>query len=146
MQLRTEIQIAAPKAHVWKVLTEFSAYPEWNPFVVNIDGHLVPGSQLSVALSLPEGGEWKFRPTLLVCDPYRELRWKGKLGMERLFTGEHFFRVEETSDGCTRFIHGEDFSGLLVRFMGNQLTQASRGFVYMNQALKRRVESEAPTL
>jgi len=38
-------------------------------------------------------------------------------------------------------VHGEDFKGLLVRFLGQQLTATARGFVFMNQALKRRAEA-----
>src|SRR5208337_3854746 len=32
-EIHTEIEINAPAEKVWKVLTDFAAYPEWNPFV-----------------------------------------------------------------------------------------------------------------
>jgi hypothetical protein len=32
----------------------------------------------------------------------------------------------------------------LLRFSGTVVTRAARGFVYMNQALKRRIEAEPP--
>jgi uncharacterized membrane protein len=32
-EIHTEIEINAPAEKVWRVLTDFAAYPEWNPFV-----------------------------------------------------------------------------------------------------------------
>jgi hypothetical protein len=146
MQLRTEILIASPPADVWKILTEFRHYSEWNPFIISVSGTYEVGAELEVVISVPESRERRIRPTLLTWDAGRELRWRGKLGSEKLFVGEHFFRLEETPGGETRFIHGEDFSGILVRFLKNELTRTSRGFVYMNQALKRRAETLYPAI
>lgn len=140
MEIRTETEILAPASAVWSVLLDFERYSEWNPFVVRIAGKPEPGSRLEVTLSMPESAkEHTFRPRVIRCEPERELRWLGHLWMKGLFDGEHFFRLEER-DGRTRFVHGEDFSGLLVRFALQTVTLATRGFVYMNEALKQRVE------
>jgi hypothetical protein len=141
VELRTEIDIAAPPARVWQVLTDFSAYHEWNPFITNIAGKLVVGEELAITVSPPESDEMNFRPKLLACEEPRELRWLGKLWMRGLFDGEHFFQCIETDAGHTRFVHGENFKGLLVKLVGKRLTNVARGFVYMNLALKRRVEN-----
>ena len=144
MEVRTDIEISAPAAEIWKVLLDFRRYPEWNPFIVRIAGEPEVGSRLAITLSLPDSNrEREIGPRLLRCDADRELRWLGHLGMKGLFDGEHFFRLEARGDGTTRVVHGEDFSGILLRFMLNQVTEATRGFVYMNQALKRRVEQGA---
>jgi hypothetical protein len=143
MQLRTEIEIDAPPARVWSVLTDFRRYPEWNPFITSIEGELSVGDTLSMRVSPPESSEHRLRPKLLVCEAPRELRWRGHLFIKGLLDGEHFFQVHETGDGRTRFVHGEDFSGVLLRFVHAQLTQVARGFVYMNQALKKRAEQPA---
>ncbi len=141
MQLRTEIQIAAPPTLVWSVLTDVDSYHEWNPFIMALAGSLEAGAELDVTLNPPESGEYSFRATVIAAEPGKELRWRGKWGAEFLFRGEHFFRLNETGDGHTRFVHGEDFSGVLVRWLGRKLTHTARGFVFMNQALKRRVEA-----
>jgi hypothetical protein len=141
LELRTEIAIAAPPARVWQVLTDFSAYHEWNPFITSITGKPAVGAELAVTISPPGGDEMKFRPSVLVCEEPRELRWLGKLWIRGLFDGEHFFQCREAEEGHTRFVHGENFKGLLVKVIGQRLTNVARGFVYMNEALKRRVES-----
>jgi hypothetical protein len=139
MQLRTEIDISAEPERVWEVLTDFEAYPEWNPFIVSIRGKPRVGSQLKVVLSPPQSSEVQLTPRVLRADPAKELRWRGVLWFSWLFSGEHFFLLQESEPGHTRFTHGEDFSGWLLKFA--PMTQTARGFVFMNQALKRRVES-----
>jgi hypothetical protein len=141
MQLRTEIEIAAPAERVWQVLTDFGRYHEWNPFITGIGGELSVGKKLKVTISPPESSEMTFTPDVLVHAPNQELRWRGKILFKGVFDGEHFFQLSEPSPGRTRFVHGEDFSGVLLRFMTGKLTHVARGFVYMNQALKKRVES-----
>jgi len=139
MQLRTEIDIAASPDKIWDVLTDFRAYPEWNPFIIRITGEAAVGQRLDVVISPPQQSEMRFKPVVLRADPGAEFRWRGVLWFRWLFTGEHFFRLEQRDGGITRFTHGEDFSGWAVRFVS--MTNTTRGFVFMNQALKKRVES-----
>ena len=140
MEIRTELEIAAPASHVWRILTDFPRYGEWNPFITELAGELAVDRKLHVRLSLPEGRDVRIRPQLVRCDEHRELRWRGHLLFPGLFDGEHFFRLEPVTEARTRFVQGENFSGVLVRFSGRTITRAARGFVYMNQALKRRAE------
>lgn len=144
MELRTEIEIDAPPERVWSVLTDFPAYHEWNPFITGLSGGLSVGERLSVTLSPPESRARIFHPRLVVCDAPHELRWLGHLWFKGLFDGEHFFQCRELEGGRTRFVHGENFRGLLVKYVAGQLSNVARGFVYMNEALKRRVEGRPP--
>ncbi len=140
MQVRTEIEIEKPVAEVWRVLLDFRHYPDWNPFIVSIAGEPKVGTHLDLTLSLPDSNREKLlRSRVVQCEPERELRWLGHSWMKGLLDGEHFFRLEPSSAG-TRFVHGEDYSGILLKLMLKQVTEATRGFVYMNQALKRRLE------
>lgn len=143
MELRTEIEIEAPPQRVWDVLLDFQRYPEWNPFITAVEGEWTVGSRPSLVLSLPESGEMRIRPTVLRNETARELRWRGVIGVAFLFSGEHFFSLEETSEGRTRLVHGEDFGGFLLRFLNGKLTETARAFVFMNHALKKRAESAA---
>jgi hypothetical protein len=143
MEIRTELEIAAPASEVWQVLTDFPRYGEWNPFITEISGALAEDAKIRVLLSLPEGRDLHFSPRLVRCQVNRELSWRGHFLFPGLFDGEHFFRLETLGERRTRIVQGENFSGILVRFASTPITRAARGFVYMNQALKRRMEEGA---
>ena len=140
-ELRTEVEISAPVSHVYQVLTDFPRYAEWNPFITSIAGTLVAGEPLTVEMSLPEGNTYVLEPRLMQVTENTELRWRGHFWLPALLQAEHFFQLSERGDALTRFVQGENFSGFLLRFAATALTQTARGFVYMNQALKKRAES-----
>ncbi len=143
MELRTEVEIDAPIQRVWDVLTDFSSYQQWNPFIANVEGKLAEGEKLRLTLTLPDGSEHQVRSTVTRVDPARELRWVGQLLVPGLLQGEHFFELEALDAGRTRLKHSENFRGVLVRVLTRTLTQAGRAFVGMNHALKIRAEKPA---
>jgi len=139
--VETKIEIQASAERVWKLLTEFTSYPRWNPFVRSIEGELIVGQNLSVFIQPPGSSGMRFRPTLLALAPTRELRWKGKLLLPGLFDGEHYFKLEAAPSGGVLFHQGEKFTGLLVPLFRKSLDGATKqGFIAMNEALKREAE------
>ena len=141
-QIESKIEINAAPQRVWSVLTDFEAHPEWNPFIKELQGKPIEGARLRVFIQPPGGKGMVFKPKVLKSDENRELRWLGRLLMPGLFDGEHYFRIEAIGEERVRFIHGEIFSGILVRLFANSLDDGTlKGFRQMNEALKRRVES-----
>ena len=55
MILSTEIEIAAPVESVWRTLTDFASYPEWNPFLKRVEGNAAVGERLTVRAEAPGG-------------------------------------------------------------------------------------------
>jgi hypothetical protein len=140
--LHTEIEIAAENDKIWRILTDFAQYPQWNPFIKSIEGKAQQGAQLRVVLQPPGGKAMTFTPTLLVVEHGRELCWRGRLFLPGLFDGEHRFRIEQTGKNRCRFVHSEEFSGILVPMLWKSLdTTTRRGFEAMNEALKKRAEA-----
>ena len=37
-EIKTEIVIHATPEKIWKILTDFGNYPQWNPFIVSVTG------------------------------------------------------------------------------------------------------------
>ena len=139
-EIQTEIHIDDSPGEVWRVLTDFGAYPEWNPVVKSVRGEPRVGARLEIFVQVPGGRGMKFKPEVLRVETARELRWIGSLPVPGLFNGEHIFILEPAGEGRTRFLHGERFTGLLIPLMGGTLVKVERGYKLMNEALKARVE------
>jgi hypothetical protein len=143
-EIHTEIEIHAPAERVWQVLTDFAAYPQWNPFIRRVEGEIKAGARLRVVIQ-PSGGKgMTFRPTVVTAEPNRGLRWLGHLWVPGLFDGEHSFTVEPLGEDLVQFIQSERFSGLLLPLFTKMLDRdIRRGFEEMNRALKQQSESAA---
>ena len=88
------------------------------------------------------GAAMTFRPTVLVVEPERELRWLGHLLVPGLFDGEHQFEIHSLGPGRVRFVQQERFTGVLVPLFARNLdAHTLPGFNAMNAALKARAEA-----
>jgi hypothetical protein len=143
-ELRSEIEIDAPAGRVWEILTGFTGFPEWKPFIRQARGNLATGERLEVMMQPSGAGAMTFSPTVLKVETDRELRWLGHLFVPGLFDGEHIFTIEELGTGRVRFTQREIFTGLLVPLLARMLdTDTRRGFEEMNKTLKARAEEIA---
>src|SRR2546430_7840690 len=111
--IETAIDIHASTARVWSILTDFSAYPAWNPFIIVAEGEPRPGARLRITIAPPGRRPMTFRPVVLVAVPERKLSWLGRLVIPGLLDGEHIFQLEQRAELC-RFCHTERFSGILL--------------------------------
>ena len=134
---KREVEIAAPPEVVWRVLTGFEQWPDWNPDVksMSFKGSVAPGSEF----------RWKSGPgtivsTLEEVDPPRYIRWRGRtLSIKAV----HEWRFE-ASNGGTRVETDESFSGLLARlFRGSLQKTLDRSTESGLEQLKRESERRA---
>ena len=121
------------------VVTDFAAYPEWNPFIRSISGELHE-ARSEVRIEPPGARAMTFKPTVRAVEASRELRWLGRFLLPGVFDGEHSLRIEPLDGGRSRFVQSESFSGLLVGLVKGTLVKTEAGFEQMNTALKARVE------
>jgi hypothetical protein len=141
-ELHSEVEINAPAERVWQLLTDFTSYPRWNPFIRSISGEPTTGERLEVRIEPPDGRGMTFKPTVLNAEPNRELRWLGHLLVPGLFDGEHSLAIQPLEENRVRFIQSETFRGLLVPLFSRSLdNNTRRGFEEMNRALKERAEA-----
>jgi len=139
--LYTSIVINASPDEVWKALTDFASYPDWNPFIRSIKGTPAPGNTVQVTLQPPNSKPILMKPRVLAFEEQKELRWVGSLGVPYIFDGEHVFRLQENTDGSTTLHHFERFRGILIPFLTTLIDKTTReGFTLMNFALKQLAE------
>jgi hypothetical protein len=140
-EVHSEIEINSYPEIVWKILTDFDTYEQWNPFINKIIGEAKEGSRIDIYIETPSGKHRKYSPTVTKVEVGRELRWFGKSSLPGFLYGEHIFTIEELRPERVRFIQREVFDGLLTRLFGKSLNADVRqGFEDMNNALKKRAE------
>src|SRR5216683_3317082 len=59
--IATSVDVDAPASLVWRILIDFAAYPEWNPFIRRINGKLEVGARLEVTIQPPDRKPMTFR-------------------------------------------------------------------------------------
>jgi hypothetical protein len=147
-ELYTETEIYAPETLVWRVVTEFHRYPEWNPlFPKGVDGIAEVGCTLVAPQERAHGRLVVLTPVVEVADGC-ELRWRDRALLPWLFSGERRFELHPVAPALVRFVQAERFHGVLVplvrRAFYDRLLEKFRA---MNEALKieaeRRFAAEA---
>ena len=142
--IHTKILVNATPEKVWSILTDFKAYPNWNPFITSLEGEVKVGKQIFVKIKPPESKGMLFKPTILAYHRPKELKWIGKLLFKGLFDGEHKFELIDNRDGSTTFKHSEIFKGILVSFFRKLIeVHTVQGFEIMNTKLKELAEKIA---
>lgn len=135
-QIKTSITINASKEKIWKILTDFENYPEWNSFIKSVTGEVKVGNQIQIKLQ-----GMTFKPIVLTFKENTELKWLGHLWFKGLFDGEHKFKLIDNGNGTTKFEQSENFSGILVKLFSKSLdNDTKKGFEQMNKELKLRAE------
>lgn len=141
-KITTEIIINSSKEKIWKVLTNFSEYPKWNPFIQSIEGDLKKGSKLKVKIVPPNSKGMIFKPEIIELEENKRFFWLGHVLIKGLFDGQHQFELVDNIDGTTTFIQSEVFKGILVPLFGEKFElNTKRGFELMNQKIKKNIEN-----
>ncbi len=138
--IQREIIINAPPEKVWIALTNFTLYEEWNPFIAAVRGKALAGERLRVKAKLTGLPEIVFGATVNSCVfPFR-LGWQA-IFLKGVFEASHSFTIERLDVGRSRFIHAEEFTGILSTPLLFLLEgRFCEGYRLMNEALKRLVE------
>lgn len=135
-EIKTATTISSTPSRVWKILTDFEKYPDWNPFITSLEGNPSVGNTIRI-----RAGGMDFKPEVLVYEVNQELRWVGKLLFKGLFDGEHSFHITDNGDGTVTFQQNERFTGALVAlFKGKLGTDTKSDFEQMNLRLKELAE------
>jgi hypothetical protein len=139
-EYHTKIEINASKEKVWRALTDFESYSQWNPLVSSITGNLSEGGTIKTTIVPLQN---TFEAVLLSFKENKEIVWKGKQGASFLLAGEHYYRIKESNENLATLENGEYFTGILSVFISKRLLKKmEQAFVAHNIALKERIEND----
>jgi hypothetical protein len=136
-----EIEIAAPAARVWALLTDAAGMAGWNSTVTRVLGRIGPGERLAIEVAAAPGRT--FKPRVVAFEPQRRMVWAD--GMAPMFKGVRTFTLSEPQPGRTRFAMAEDFSGLMLPLIRGSLPDFGPIFDRYAHDLKRAAEPHGPT-
>lgn len=132
------VDIEASPEQVWTVLTDFSAYPIWNPFIYPVRGTPRPGAVLEITLH-PETGLVTYQATVVTAEPNRELSWTGQVLSAGVYAITITFTIAPLQGTGARLEARETGKGLapVSWLVGGDIP---RGLDQMVKALRNRVE------
>jgi demethylmenaquinone methyltransferase / 2-methoxy-6-polyprenyl-1,4-benzoquinol methylase len=136
-RIEAQVEIEAPAERVWAVLTDFAAYPSWNPFMAEVRGEARVGATLRARLVAPRAPRLHVRLRVTKVEPSRELRWTGSRALVR---GERVIRITPTGHGRVLLAQHTDFAGAAVPLL-RFLDRYEPAMVAMNEAVKSRAEA-----
>jgi hypothetical protein len=139
----TEIQIQAPLLLIWQVLTDFHAYSEWNPFMIDVQATFQVGGAIELMQTIPEGPSTKIKATFTQIETGKTFRWCYRSKFPFRFAIEQYITLEAIHETSTHLIHGQTHSGLSVSLLNylDYFEKPMKGYIAMNHALKCRCEA-----
>jgi len=140
--LKTEIVINAPPDIVWRVLTRFRKWDEWNPVINRIRYKRgADTGRISIRL-LPWVPSFSVQVAIIDLRDRSQFGWRACLLSERIFQGEHLFALISPAPHSVRFVQTETYSGVLAPVIGPFLKPLSRqAFKRMDDCLKSACEA-----
>ena len=130
------VDIDAPPAQVWDVLTDFASYKSWNPLLRNVEGDLVMGGSLRVQTTFIP---MTLSATVTAVDKPNHFAWEDHVPLN-LLTPVFSVHLLPLSENRTRVIIAESFTGPLLPILGRRLDrQMPPLYEAMGKALAQQV-------
>lgn len=144
----TEQILPANLTDSWRVLTDFAAYPEWNPYLTAITGEFQVGEKVALTLLTERSPQpRRSHATLAKIEPQTAFAWRGQqFPIPGFSHTRHVFALERIDDTHTRLRHYEEFRGLGVALDSSgrkaDIQNNERAFAQMNKALAARLAGD----
>ncbi|NDJ54767.1 MAG: sulfatase-like hydrolase/transferase [Chloroflexi bacterium] len=139
---RSRIDIDAPAEQVWDALTDFKAYPSWNPLLSNVEGELVRGGSLRVH---PAFAPTAVSATVTEVDKPSHFEWEDHVPLN-LFTPVFSVHLLPLPGNRTRVVIAETFTGPLLPVLRRRLDrQMPPLYEAMGKALAQEIQKNKTT-
>jgi len=138
LEYETKIDIDAPAAIVWEVLSDLASWPQWDPFCERIEAKqpLALGAKLKVFSTLSPGRGFSLRVT--TYEPGHRMVWTGGMPLG-LFRGQRTYLLAAHGER-THFEMCEVFSGPMLKLIAKSIPDMTEAFDAFAAGLKARAE------
>lgn len=141
VRIEHRIGIQAPADVIWEVISDLSAWGQWNSLYPKASGQIRIGGTLDLTLALPGQKPQEIHPTVLEWVPNEQLHWRLSM-LGGLVKTTRFFEIESLAEESCIVSNGELFSGLMGPSLAKRMGRAVyRAFSDMDNALKARAET-----
>ncbi|MGB5950916.1 MAG: SRPBCC domain-containing protein [Ornithinimicrobium sp.] len=133
---RARRTISAPQQRVWELLSDISAYPQWNRAVLEARGKIVEGGKVSlVSTASPKR---TFTLTVSELSAPDRMVWTDGMPL-RLFQGTRTYTLNR-ANGATEFSMTEEFTGPLAPLMMKVIPDLTESFEAFAESVKTAAE------
>jgi uncharacterized protein YndB with AHSA1/START domain len=135
------LDIEAPAELVWRVITDFPRYAEWNPFLASCSSTLKPGDPIDLQVRLSASGTRAQREWILSHSPGREFSYRMKPAPLGALRSRRSHTVTPLGPGRSRYESHFELGGWLQPLVRTLLgAQLERGFAGMTAGIKSQAE------
>lgn len=136
MDCAVSINIQAPPARIWKLLTTAGDFPRWNSTVKSIEGTIAQGETVKLKATIAPERVFTLKVNEFI--PNQKLVWSD--GMAPMFKGVRTYTLTPKADGSTDFTMIEVFSGIMLPMIAGSLPDFGPSFEQYAADLKRAAE------
>lgn len=123
---------------IWGPLTDASAYPNWNPAVLGIEGSIADGQRIKLTSIVNPDREFKLNFSNVNAP--RSMVWSDGMPLG-LFKGARTFSLTPQDDGTTEFFMEEVYTGLMAGMITKSIPDMTDSFNQFADGLKTAAES-----
>ena len=136
-----ELVVYAPRPVVWKLLTDFGHYDDWNPYITEATGSASNGAHVDLRTEPHGETAREMECDVVTVKHLRKLYWRCRdHAIPGLLDREHTFRLLPVAPGRdeVRLVYDGRWEGVLVPF--TELGNRKAGYLRMLFALKLQAE------
>jgi len=134
-QEHDEVVSDAPRRVLWRLLTDFEHYADWNPYITEASGTATEGAKIRLTLDPRNADPYEVTCDVITVHPPRKLYWRCRDHLPGWLDREHTFRLIPMGPGRIRIVYHGRWEGMLVPFA--DLDDRKRGYERMVEALAK---------
>lgn len=141
MKASSDITLEASPEAIWRVLTDLSAYTEWNPMIKTASGTPAPSAQIQVTIAYLGADLLRGNAEVTGWVPNKYFSFVIGKGPTWWYREEHILRLKLREDGKVTFFNEIYATGLALRFGRKSAAHRLRyALDQMNEALRDRLQ------